>query len=101
MPQTVIYGKSCVSFDVIVVKRLQKKLLELKCLETLRLRILLHLRIHEFELMTCTLHNFGAAFRTNAQPVDAVRRRDRTVTFDADLEADLVQRVDCAVVQLQ
>ena len=59
-----------------------------------RLRLGLNLRIYEFEFVTRSLNDLGTTFRTDAQPVDAVRRADRAVAFDTHFETGIVQRTD-------
>uniref|UniRef100_A0A0N4ZLG9 LigA n=1 Tax=Parastrongyloides trichosuri TaxID=131310 RepID=A0A0N4ZLG9_PARTI len=73
-------------------------MLEIEVLETVR-----HgqkLREDQLQLLTRGLNHGGVGLGADADPVDPVRRRQRAVAFDGDLEPPRVQGVDQRRVQL-
>ena len=81
------------------VHRLQEEVLEREPLETLRF----HPRLGENELqfIALALQKPGAGLGTDADPVDAARRRQRAVGLDRDLEAGVMEGIDQVLVELQ
>src|ERR1700749_1514100 len=62
------------------VHRLQEEVLEVEMGEAAGQGF--RLRINQLQFLTRSLHQLGIGFRTDADPVDAIRGRDRPVGFD-------------------
>jgi hypothetical protein len=78
---------------------LEKKIIEVECLELLR-----HgawLRKYELDLASCRLNERRSRLRADAYPVDAVRCRLRSVGFDSQGETPVVYRADECVIDLE
>ena len=76
-------------------------MLEFQLFELRRLGFSLNLRVDELELITGPLHDFSPPFRANTKPVNSLRRRNRAIALNADLEPGGVQSVDSFFVELQ
>ena len=74
----------CVLCKVRPIARLKGKDAETQRLE--RARIDGALRVHEFELVTGSLHQGGSGLWANAHPIDIGRARQRAVRFHANVE---------------
>ncbi len=81
------------------VHRLQRESLEGEAREVLGPGI--RLRIDQLEFVTFGDAQIRAGLRTDAKPVDAIRRRDGAIGLDADLETAGMQGVDECLVHLQ
>src|SRR4051794_25907753 len=74
-------------------------MVELPALELDRIDPLL--RPHQLQLVAAPLDNLRPRFGADADPVDSLRRRKRSVRFNGNAESVAVQRIDKLAVELE
>src|ERR1700748_28920 len=99
MRKTISNGRRRIGFALRSIHRLQEKMIEGKIDE--RRRIEAFLWKDKLELIARGRGDFGAGFRTDADPVELGQGRNRAVGLDRAFEPDVMQRADQGRVELQ